>query len=293
MEQEILFVISCGYSKCRRFADSEEYAKMALDCVQTNNATRLTPLVMLQLAEAQIENGNIEQGHVNGVRGLEVAQEFGQNDVECTALKLLTKIEYKNGNIIKAFEYQTQYIAVRELVVSKQHTIKQSALLLEFEVEQARKESEINKLRSQQLEQELIVKRNELNMLALHLVNKNEFLHELNSELTATSSPNPEFIQQLSQRLRKGIESEKDWQIFEQQFTSINPEFATKLMQKSKNALSKTEIRVCSLLKMGLLSKDIANMLFISVRTVEDHRYKITKKLKLKNVKLTSYLSGL
>ncbi|HWJ89602.1 MAG TPA: response regulator transcription factor [Flavisolibacter sp.] len=48
-------------------------------------------------------------------------------------------------------------------------------------------------------------------------------------------------------------------------------------------ALSRREIEITRLIKQGLSSKEIAQQLFISVKTVEAHRYKILKKLKLKN----------
>jgi DNA-binding NarL/FixJ family response regulator len=49
------------------------------------------------------------------------------------------------------------------------------------------------------------------------------------------------------------------------------------------NLLSKREIEVVTHIKQGLSSKEIAQQLDISLKTVEVHRYNILKKLKLKN----------
>jgi DNA-binding NarL/FixJ family response regulator len=49
------------------------------------------------------------------------------------------------------------------------------------------------------------------------------------------------------------------------------------------NSLSRREIDIVKLLKEGLSSKEIAQELDISLKTVEVHRYNILKKLKLKN----------
>ena len=49
------------------------------------------------------------------------------------------------------------------------------------------------------------------------------------------------------------------------------------------NSLSNREIEIISFLKKGLSSKEIADDLSISVKTVEVHRYNILKKLNLKN----------
>jgi DNA-binding NarL/FixJ family response regulator len=48
--------------------------------------------------------------------------------------------------------------------------------------------------------------------------------------------------------------------------------------------LSKREMQIISLIKKGMTSKSMAAPLGISSKTVEVHRYKIMKKLKMKNV---------
>lgn len=48
-------------------------------------------------------------------------------------------------------------------------------------------------------------------------------------------------------------------------------------------ALSSRELQIINELKKGLSSKEIAAKLFISIKTVEVHRYNILRKLKLKN----------
>lgn len=53
--------------------------------------------------------------------------------------------------------------------------------------------------------------------------------------------------------------------------------------QGDMNNLSRREIDIIKLIKEGLSSKEIAQQLDISLKTVEVHRYNILKKLKLKN----------
>jgi two-component system invasion response regulator UvrY len=49
------------------------------------------------------------------------------------------------------------------------------------------------------------------------------------------------------------------------------------------NSLSQRELEIIDLLAKGLSSKEIASQLYISVKTVEVHRYHVLKKLNLKN----------
>lgn len=53
--------------------------------------------------------------------------------------------------------------------------------------------------------------------------------------------------------------------------------------QKGFNSLSQREIEIIELIKKGYSSKEIAEPLSISVKTVDVHRYNILKKLNLKN----------
>ena len=53
--------------------------------------------------------------------------------------------------------------------------------------------------------------------------------------------------------------------------------------QTGLNSLSQREIEIISYIKKGHSSKEIADALNISVKTVEVHRYNILKKLNLKN----------
>jgi two-component system, NarL family, invasion response regulator UvrY len=58
------------------------------------------------------------------------------------------------------------------------------------------------------------------------------------------------------------------------------------------NILSKREIEIIELIKKGISSKEIADKLEISLRTVEVHRYNILHKLKLKNTAALIHFIG-
>ncbi len=72
-----------------------------------------------------------------------------------------------------------------------------------------------------------------------------------------------------------------DWEKFDTQFKAAHPEFTKKLLEKYPE-LSPTELRICLLVRMNLKSEDIARLLCLSERTVENHRNHIRQKMKLK-----------
>lgn len=69
-------------------------------------------------------------------------------------------------------------------------------------------------------------------------------------------------------------------QSLEVAFTKINPTFCSTLVTRHPE-LSKEETRVCMLLRMRLSSADIARYLNRSPRSVENHRFRIRRKLAL------------
>ncbi len=63
--------------------------------------------------------------------------------------------------------------------------------------------------------------------------------------------------------------------------------------QGGLNALSQREIEIINFIKKGFSSKEIAESLDLSVKTVEVHRYNILKKLNLKNsAALVNYINN-
>ena len=82
--------------------------------------------------------------------------------------------------------------------------------------------------------------------------------------------------------------------LLEQSLTRITQPFLEGLPAKCLT-LTPTEIMVTNLVKEGKTAKEIASLLNMSLRTVENHRYSIRTKLGLKNktINLRTYLSSL
>jgi DNA-binding CsgD family transcriptional regulator len=70
------------------------------------------------------------------------------------------------------------------------------------------------------------------------------------------------------------------WEEFLERFQDINPNFI-KLLSTKYPSLTPTELKICSLTRTGLNSKDISSILKISIRSVENHKYNIRRKFDL------------
>lgn len=63
-------------------------------------------------------------------------------------------------------------------------------------------------------------------------------------------------------------------------FQEIHPDFCSKILKKN-NTLKKSELMFCSYIYLGYSNKEIANYTFKSIRTIENNRYNLRKKINL------------
>jgi AraC family chitin signaling transcriptional activator len=76
-------------------------------------------------------------------------------------------------------------------------------------------------------------------------------------------------------------------------FEKINKNFRIKLNKKSNQILTHTELKICSFIKIGFDNYEIAGLLSIGLRGVQQHRYRIKKKMGLKSQKLDYIISNI
>jgi DNA-binding CsgD family transcriptional regulator len=157
------------------------------------------------------------------------------------------------------------------------------------------KEKELIKLRNEKLNAELSFKSQELANSTMAIIKKNEFLMELKETIKhqkedlGTRFPE-KYYTRLVKKIDHNISSMDDWKVFEFHFEKAHEQFLQKLKTKYPQ-LSHSDLRLCAYLRMNLSSKEIAPLLRISYRGVENHRYRLRKKLLLKNeVNLTDFI---
>ncbi len=80
--------------------------------------------------------------------------------------------------------------------------------------------------------------------------------------------------------LLKGQEDDEQWHEFESRFERVHIGFL-KNLQKKYPTLSLTEKRLCAFLRLNMTTKEIANIMHVSSRAVEQSRYRLRKKLGL------------
>ena len=139
-----------------------------------------------------------------------------------------------------------------------------------------------NKVEREKLDASLQFKEKELTTHALHLAHKNEVLLDLKSQLKELKSENPNSrnYQKVINTINLDINNDNNWEQFKNYFEDVHKDFNSKVMRNYPE-VSNNDLRLMSLLKMNLSSKEIANILNISIEGVKKARYRLRKKLNL------------
>ena len=148
--------------------------------------------------------------------------------------------------------------------------------------------------RNEELERDVKRKGQELANSTLALAKKNEMLLELKDELAKLSKQdNIKSPHKLLHLIDRNLNNEKDWAIFESHFNEVHAEFLQQLRETHPD-LTAGDLQLAAYLRMDLSSKEIAPLLHISVRGVENKRYRLRKKIDLdSNDNLNQYLQTL
>ncbi len=139
-----------------------------------------------------------------------------------------------------------------------------------------------NKIEREKLDKDLEFKEKQLTTHALHLAHKNEVLQDLKSQIKELKAEgaNSRRYQEVINTINLDINNDGTWDQFRNYFEDVHKGFNSKVMGNYPN-VSNNDLRLMSLLKMNLSSKEIANILNISVEGVKKARYRLRKKLDL------------
>ncbi len=171
----------------------------------------------------------------------------------------------------------------------------QKRLTYIHELERNKTESELVTLRNAKLEAEINFKNSEMASSAMHLVKKGELLTKIKNELSQVMKrlADEQAITEIKKMIKSLTEDEhidEEWDNFTKHFDKVHSDFIVKL-KEIHPTLTSNEIKLCTYLRMNLSTKEIAQLLNISVRGVEISRYRLRKKLGISSeVSLFDYL---
>ena len=217
------------------------------------------------------------------VKSLQIANQYEseKKEKEIAILKVdqtIAEAQHKRKQLIYAaviliVMIMAFFIVGRQRLKSKKDKVifeKQEALL------QAEK---------QKAEDDLVHAKNLLNNYTENLIEKNRTVEELQFEIEKLKGLKAaeiykEKIDNLDDLNNATILTNEDWEKFKELFEQVYKGFFIRLKDKLPN-LTNAEIRLMSLIKLNLDTKQMANMLGVSPDTITKTRYRLRKKIDL------------
>ena len=93
--------------------------------------------------------------------------------------------------------------------------------------------------------------------------------------------------------LESNAKSEEDWINFKSRYANLNPNFLPQLITKHSN-LSKSDIRLLVLVKIGFSQKEISSIIGIAYDSVKKSKHRVRKKMNLRrDITLVDYMTGI
>lgn len=182
------------------------------------------------------------------------------------------------GYQIKLRRIRLQKLALSKLVEQRTAEKHEKNQML-IEAQMANKD-----LLNQKLNQELEVKSKELLNYTLLIIQKNKLLEDLKRKIReAMKKPGSfdfPYLRGLLRTINQNFNSQKEWGEFSTNFNLVHKNFTDSLKERFPD-LTLNDLRLCALYRIGLPSKEIADVMGISQTSVKMARYRLRKKLGL------------
>ena len=149
----------------------------------------------------------------------------------------------------------------------------------------ATKDSLIHEQERMLAENALRTKETELIKMSANIVTKNDLLSSIDKDLEyhislIDNKADRKVMDPLRKRIQGKIDDSADWDQFQLQFSLAYPDFVEDLSAQY-TGLRTADIKLCCYLKMSMNTKEIARVTGLSVRAIENKRYRLRKKLSL------------
>ncbi len=280
-------------TKKRKYDDAFKSFRQAALLYKKFERPRLESNAMSCASQAYFEMQDYPNAIKYAHKALKLAEEADDRYTTKESLQHLYEAHKAAKETEKALKYLEEYNELARQDAVKQFENRLAFVNIRTEYEKKHAEAEEARKNTEALRKELEQKELELTDRTRNLIRQTESLAKLRDDLRAIikSAPGNAIAKQIADRLRVLPDSQSNWDEFEKHFVTVHPNFEKDLIERFP-ALTKMERKICMLLRLNLMSVDMAKLLILSERNIENHRHRLRKKLGVTGtMNLTEYLS--
>ncbi|MGI4832067.1 MAG: ligand-binding sensor domain-containing protein [Janthinobacterium lividum] len=155
----------------------------------------------------------------------------------------------------------------------------------ELREERLQHDRDLMALSKVQLEADVMHKNSELATSVMNMVHQNETLLSIRDGVQealadADATQQQRKLRRIMRLIEKNMAPDQHWDHFEALFNQLHENFMQRLKEQYPQLTSR-DLKLCAYLRMNLDSKEIASLMGLSLRGVEDLRYRVRKKMQL------------
>ena len=265
------------------FTASEKFLLDALEIATLSGSPDLIVNALLGLGALSNKRNQPDTALPFLERAITIARETHLRPREQEAHQIVAEALEAKGDLGQALLHWKLASSIKEemLGAEKQEAI--TAIQIRAAIEKSEKEKAL-------LKKETKSKSQEIERIAMSLTEKNEVIRKI---VKCRNRDERSQLNKLLSDLEHGYSIGDKRTALPNEFQLVHRDTLQKLSNRYP-ALSSTESKVCILLRDGLSTKQMADMLKVTPRAVEKHRYAIRKKMKLeRETSLTTLMAGM
>ena len=297
------------------FNEGKKYLIKALKISESNNMMIKKSIIyehLLQMSKDKklVSDTTIQQWQKNlsdvykELYESEVGRSLSLIEMRNELKKYKTKVDLKESEIRKANTIRNTFILIGLFALLllfviylkyRDNRIKNSIILKQRE-KYYEQQMDIEQLKTEKIKLKLDVEQRDLVMKAVFIQRKNKliagFKKELKYQISLLDSGTTKGFRKLLKTMNSSATVDESLVDFEKHFTVVYPSFFDDLSRKYPQ-LSAKELKVCAYHKMNMDTKEIANIMSVTVRAVQTSRYRIRQKLNIpKNISLLAFFNA-
>lgn len=271
----------------KKFDESMTQIEKGIDAAKSIQSTSAESIVYREAALILMQSKQHTEAEKYLNKSLQLAKSMNSNIALSFTYEYLHLLSLEIGQIEKALNYFKEYHHYAGLMIQDDERI--NTELLKSLTMLKQKDQTINTLKS-----ELNEKTDKLQTAQYLLAQKKKVIDEVNDFMKSIKEQNQytnKAITQLQKRLNESALFELNTSEMSQALNTETQQWISAFSKKHPS-MSKTESKIAFYIAKGHSNKEIANILFCSLKNIEQTKYRIKKKIN-SSVSLDEYLKSL
>jgi tetratricopeptide (TPR) repeat protein/DNA-binding CsgD family transcriptional regulator len=293
---DALIIIGRSYRQLGELETAAGYLERGLELARARMQMPGVAASLFALAEVRRDQGRLDDALAAVDEAMTIALDARSIELEWRVHELAAELCEQTDSVARALGHTRSALAARDVCLARRCEARVDELRVRHETLQIGRERDALRTEAERLRGALAETNRQLTAATLSLVRKSELLDEVRQQLggivETTVEHSASMVRPILDELAVGA-CEESWGMFEQQFDSVHNDFTRRLAERYP-ALTPMELKVSMLTRIDLSAKEIAHLLHVSERNVQNHRYRLRKKLGLSpEENLATFLAGI